>query len=491
MSRLFLLPSVLLGSMLAATAPAQVAETPGGSAATAAAPLAPRAAARPHHLRPAVLAADASLPAADVGPAAPATVDPAAVLDCARCATPFDVTTPTGDIRVVGVAWVDYPDVGGRTRKWFFSGAAGGANAQRVYVFDSDLGSMPIVAGNRAIAAAPGLVSAFWGHRDGEGYIYTDSVTQQDMAVCLFGDEGRNIHILDAKAEAWVGSVNLAAYGAATTRAIGIVPKTLPNRNEEIRVYVCDFANGIEEWDVNLRTLVAARTARPVIANPGSAYGIAAFWYGTSPYIAVFGQTQHACPGVGLNKLTICSLSPATYGNVVWSRSGDVQIPGDAPNVAGGLAGGAVGAYVNGQFALSVLHQGTADTLGFVPEAGFGFNGPMDCTAIRLLVNGGPVSGRNTGFSLLGMQAGDLAVTLLGPAPAANLPLPFNLACKLDTFPILAQFFMPAPVGGTSTIAFGIAPWVVGNLTADAFIFRAGNWTSTERIDLNICPRGW
>ena len=470
-----------------------VAGAPGARAATAFAPLAPRPVPRvASTLPPRVLSLDAAHPVADAGPAAVAAPGPAAALDCLRSASPFDVTAPTTDVRVVGVASVDYAAAGGgRARKWFFSGAAGGAGAQRVYVFDGDITNMPSIPGTRAIAAAPGMVSALWGHRDGEGYIYTDSVTQEEKAVCLFGDEGRNLHILDAKTEAWIGNVNLAAFGAATTRAIGIVPRNLPNRDENIRVYVCDFQNGIEEWDLDLRTLAVARTARPVIQNPGAAYGIAAFWFGTTPYIAVFGQTQHACAGVGLARVTVYSLSPATYGNAVWSRSGDVQIPGNAPNLAGGLAGGAVTAFVNGQFTLCVLHQGVADTLGFVPMMGFGFNGPLDCTAIRLVVNGAPASGYPSGFSLLGMQAGDLAVTFLGPAPAAGLPLPLNLACKLDTFPILAQFFMPPPAGGTSTIAFPIAPWVVGNLTADAFLFRAGMWTSTERIDMNICPRGW
>ncbi len=434
----------------------------------------------------------AQQPANEMSPTAGGTVTgPLHGPDCQTVRAPFNVTATCGlnDIRILGIANTEYTVAGNTSRKWFFSGTNGGSvGPQKVYVYDADRANNPIAATARNMNQHPGMISAFWGHRDGEGYTYIDTTTATVKSVVLFGDEGRNIHVLNAMTETWLGSFNLATYSTATTRGVACRPKNA-FADQQIYVYVCDFSNLIEEWELDLATGAATRTANVGIPNPGAGYGLSCFEYNGKWYLGHHGQIANTCTaaGAGLVKITIMDLTAGNYGTVVWSRTCDTSIPGAAPNVAGGIAGGLQHAWINGQPVLAGLQQATADTAGFVSYGGFGVNGAADCGSQILSVNGAPTAGAISGASLLGTPPASICILALAGPALAGLPFaPFNPACTLDTFPIaLTIGFPPANPNGDTAISFLVPATFSGDLGYDSVCFN-GAWTSSNPVTVHV-----
>jgi hypothetical protein len=435
-------------------------------------------------------------PANDVSPTAGGggIVLPLHGPDCFAVRPFLDVTATSGlaDVRILGIANVEVTTSATTIRKWFFSGSNGGvAGNRKIYIYDADRANNPVVSTVRNINQHPLSVSPFWGHRDGEGYTYVDTGTQTVRSVAIFGDENRNLQVLDALAETWGASINLPTYSSTVVRALG-VRKQLAVATEKIFVYVSDFSNLIEEWDVDLAANTATRTSNPGIANPGSNYGCTCFEYNGKSYLATFGQVTNTCTTfpTGLCRITVIDLTPGSYGTVVWARTGDVNIVGASPNIHGGIAGGIQHAILNGQPVFAVLHQSNSDSAGFVPYGGYGENGNPDCGSEILVVNGAPTSGAVSGAALLGAPTTGICALGFGPQPLAALPFPLNPACILDSFPLLAVVAFPPPnANGETSISFGIPTTFTGHVVFDAVCF-TGSWTSSNpvTVHVNVAP---
>ncbi|MBK8096639.1 MAG: hypothetical protein IPK26_05995 [Planctomycetes bacterium] len=413
---------------------------------------------------------------------------PEGAIDCSEIANPFDVTNTcgTGDVRILGVANVNSNLT--NVRKWFFSGSNGGTTPQtnqQIYVYDADAANYPVAASVRGVLHHPSMVSPLWGHRDGEGYTYVDTTNSQFKSIAMFGDEADQIMWLDAASETWLGQTTLTGFAGAVVRALAIQPTNPAINTEVVKVYVSDFSSGIAVWDVNLALNTAAPdTSNPALTSPPGTYGASCFQHNNLWYLAVHHQSANTCVGTGLVKVSVIDINPgASYGSIVWTRTLDDSVPGPAPNINGGIAGGLQHCVVNGQPCFAGLQQATADTCGFVPYTIVsGRPGPADCGAEQLTLN---TDGSSLGLQVNGAAPGGLYVVALNFPPAAGIPLPFNPACTLDTaLPVLATFLL---IGTNQTIPAPVPPGFVLDLVADAGRL-ATPITSTNRVDIQICP---
>ena len=420
-------------------------------------------------------------------------------IGCSTMAAPFDVTNQVSppDTRVLGVAAVTVPGSAGPRTKWFVSRANGvtpGPAAQQVSVFDGDLGNAPLAASYRTMPHAPGMVmNSIWGHRDGEGVAWTDSVTNATRAATLWGDEGGNLHVLDAVSEQWTGSIALTGFGGAATgsvvRAVAARPFTTTAPDERVLVYVSDTASGIEEWLVDLRTLTAVRTATPLIPSPTGTYGAACFLHNGNWLLAVHHQDALTCTGTGATRITVFDLAPAQLGQVVWTRSGDTGLAGELPNPNGGLAGGLTFATVNGQPCLAALQQAQGDSITFLPVAPFAERGPADCAPVLLTIDGTARAGGTLELVVLGAQPQQVWVAGFDFPPLTATPMPQNPACMLELpVPVTTIYVFPPVQGTTARLSLALPPTLVSNFTVDAgFIVPAtGAIGSSNRIDLHV-----
>ncbi|MEY4673916.1 MAG: hypothetical protein RL148_1700 [Planctomycetota bacterium] len=445
--------------------------------------------------------APAQAPTADACAQVPASLvsSPLGRIGCSTMAAAFDVTNSVSppDTRVLGVAAVQVPGAAGPRTKWFVSRANGttnGAAAQQVSVFDGDLGNAPDASTYRTLPRAPSMVmNSLWGHRDGEGVAWTDSVTNAPRAATLWGDEGGNLHVLDAATEHWVGTVPLTGFAGTATgsvvRAIAARPFLGTAPDERMLVYVSDFASGIEEWLVDLRQLTAVRTTTPVVPSPSGTYGTACFVHNGNWLLAVHHQDALTCAGTGATRITVLDLAPATLGQVVWTRSGDTALAGELPNPNGGLAGGLAFTVLNGQPCLAALQQGVVDAITFLPVAPFAERGPADCSPVLLTIAGTARAGGTLELVVLGAQPQQVWVAGFDFPPLTSTPLPQNPACTLELpVPVTTIYVFPAVQGSVARLSLALPPTLVSNFTVDAgFIVPAtGAVGSSNRIDLHV-----
>ena len=209
-------------------------------------------------------------------------------------AGPFDVTTPTGDVRCLGAGWF-----GGT----YWVTGTDSPNGPKIYEFD--------VSGALLNTYVQTTSSPFWGHRD-----VADGETTGRSELYSGNEQGElNVYDLSTGAAVWVGSVSVNTV--QTIRALAVDPKSG-------RFFSGDFGAPVLEFD-------GAGFVVRSYPNPGSdVYGAA--WDTTSDTLWLHGQDDN---GFGNE----CHFSEYTVGGGVLSFTGREFWGIDFPasnNTAGG-----------------------------------------------------------------------------------------------------------------------------------------------------------
>jgi hypothetical protein len=425
--------------------------------------------------------AHAQDPAAELDPAATYAPAPESItgVDCNLVIGSTDLTTPTGDVAILGVAQV------GTSGKWIFSGRYG-SFANTMYVFDSDALGRPNPATVRSLAQSPLRVSALWGHRDGEW----DPIGGKTY----WGDEASKILEFDPQTETWTGNAwALPAFGATTVvRGLAVISDPVTGN---LRAYGCDFGGSIQEYILapgTGATSVVLSGPRAVAPSPGSTYGLALVDGPSGPYsaLAVFGQLAMTCsPGVGLHRVTVVDIAT---GNTLWTRSSDFSLPGASPNLNGGIAGGIQLATVAGQKVLAAVHQATNDAVAYLPFQGFGKHGSDECNNAYLYMTGSPVLNGSTGFAVANAIPNGLALVYLDTNPGFALPIGcgiLNVGIGFQPFLIATDANGNGSIGPFPIPGFPFFDGVV--LYSDTILADVTSLGSTNALEILLTRRCW